>query len=323
MQHANTLTGKYLSQRARLKSSVREPAGWLHIEDASLHNLKQVSVSIPAGVLTVVTGVAGSGKSTLINQVLPNVYPEAIIINQDMIQASNRSNIATFTGIFDAIRKLFADENQVSPSLFSFNAKGACPVCNGSGTITMDLAFMDSLVTVCEACRGRRFHDDVLRYQLRGKNINDVLAMTTDEALDYFTEQGIVAALQRIQHVGLGYLTLGQPLSTLSGGERQRVKLAAELDKKGEIYVLDEPSTGLHLSDCERLMSIINRLVRLNSTVIVIEHNLDIISQADWIIDMGPGAGQDGGNILFSGKPDDLLKNPNSLTARYLRQFQA
>ncbi|WP_235613204.1 excinuclease ABC subunit UvrA [Paenibacillus sp. LC231] len=322
LRHANTLTGKYLSQRARLKSAVREPAGWLRIKDASLHNLKQVSVSIPAGVLTVVTGVAGSGKSTLINQVLPNVYPEAIIINQDMIQASNRSNIATFTGIFDAIRKLFADENRVSPSLFSFNAKGACPVCNGSGTITMDLAFMDSLVTVCEACQGRRFHDDVLRYQLRGRNISDVLAMTTDEALDYFTEQGIVVALQRIQHVGLGYLTLGQPLSTLSGGERQRVKLAAELDKQGEIYVLDEPSTGLHLSDCERLMSIINRLVAQNSTVIVIEHNLDIISQADWIIDMGPGAGHDGGNVLFSGKPADLLNNPHSLTARYLRLFQ-
>lgn len=323
LRHADTLTGKCLRQRARLKSEVREPTGWLHIRDATLHNLKQVSVSIPTGVLTAVTGVAGSGKSTLINQVLPGVYPEAVIINQDMIQASSRSNLATFTGIFDDIRKLFAGENRVSPSLFSFNAKGACPECNGSGTITMDLAFMDSLVSVCEACQGRRFHDDVLQYHLRGRSISDVLAMTADEALDFFTEPGILAALLRIQQVGLGYLTLGQPLSTLSGGERQRVKLAAELDHSSEIYVLDEPSTGLHLSDCERLMSIINRLVAQDSTFIVIEHNLDIISQADWIIDMGPGAGQDGGNILFSGKPAELLESPRSVTANYLRQFRA
>jgi excinuclease UvrABC ATPase subunit len=319
---SGTLTGKHLQQRARLKEQVREPSGWLTISNAALHNLRDVTVRIPTGVLTVVTGVAGSGKSTLINHVLPQCYPETVIVDQDAIHASNRSNIATYTGIFDPIRKLYAAANHVSASLFSFNAKGACPACSGAGTITTDLAFMDQLVTVCEACRGRRFRDDVLRYRLRGKDISEVLAMSVDEAMSFFPEKDIRPALQRLHDTGLGYMTLGQPLSTLSGGERQRVKLAAELDKHGEIYVLDEPSTGLHLSDCEKLVSVIERLVEQGSTVIVIEHNLDIIRQADWIIDLGPGAGMDGGQLLFSGKPRELLECKDSLTARYLEAYR-
>jgi len=319
---SGTLTGKHLRQRASLKEQVREPSGWLTISNAALHNLRDVTVRIPTGVLTVVTGVAGSGKSTLINHVLPQCYPETVIVDQDAIHASNRSNIATFTGIFDPIRKLYAAANHVSASLFSFNAKGACPACSGAGTITTDLAFMDQLVTVCEACGGRRFRDDVLQYRLRGRDVSEVLAMSVDEALAFFPEKDIRPALQRLHDTGLGYMTLGQPLSTLSGGERQRVKLAAELDKHGKIYVLDEPSTGLHLSDCEKLVSVIDRLVEQGSTVIVIEHNLDIIRQADWIIDLGPGAGSGGGRLLFSGKPRDLFMCKDSLTAKYLEAYR-
>lgn len=318
---SGTLTGKHLRQRTALKSGVREPAGWLEIKEASLHNLKRLSVRIPSGVLTVVTGVAGSGKSTLINQVLPDQYPEAVIIDQDPIHASSRSNIVTYTGVFDDVRKQFAKRNKVSASLFSFNAEGACPECSGAGIVTMDMAFMDSLVTVCEACEGRRFRPEVLDYKLRGNNISEVLSMTVDDALGFFSEPDIAPALQRLQDVGLGYLTLGQPLSTLSGGERQRVKLAAALDQRSALYILDEPSTGLHLSDCGRLISILNRLVDQESTVIVIEHNQQIISQADWIIDMGPGAGEDGGRVLFSGKPAELLNYKDSITAKYLREF--
>ncbi|MFT9846368.1 ATP-binding cassette domain-containing protein [Aneurinibacillus sp. REN35] len=323
LRKANTLTGIFLNRRPELKKTVRKPTGWLSIANASLHNLKNVTVSIPKGVITVVTGVAGSGKSTLINHMFPAQYSETIFIDQKPIHTSQRSNIATFTGIFDTIRALFAEQNGVSASLFSFNAKGACPVCKGLGSITTDLAFMDTISTVCEACQGRRFRKEVLQYSLRKKSISDILAMTIDEAMEFFTEKDIQPTLQRIKDVGLGYMTLGQPLHTLSGGERQRVKLAAELEKRGKIYILDEPSTGLHLSDCEQLMRMMERLIDQDSTVIVIEHNLDIISQADWIIDLGPGAGQAGGNVIFSGEPKDILQCEASITGKYIKEYIA
>lgn len=281
LKTSGTLTGKYLSHRPELKSEVRTPKGWLSIRNATLHNLKNVSVEIPKGVMTVVTGVAGSGKSTLINQVLPQFYPETVFIDQKGIQASKRSNIATFTGIFDTIRKLFAESNGVSASLFSFNSQGACPVCKGLGVTYTDLAFMDTIVTVCEECHGNRYTDDVLKYKLRGKSISDVLKMTVSEALDFFQEREILTVLKRLSDVGITYISLGQPLNTLSGGELQRIKLASELQNRGQIYVLDEPSTGLHMADIKQLIGVMDRLVERNSTLIVIEHNLDIICKAD------------------------------------------
>ncbi len=321
LRAADTLTGKSLSCCHQLKSNTRAPKGWLSIQNASLHNLKNISVNIPKGVMTVVTGVAGSGKSTLINRLLPQLYPETVFIDQKGIQATKRSNIATFTGIFDAIRKLFARKNKVSPSLFSFNSQGACPVCKGLGVVYTDLAFMDTLVTECEECHGNRYTEEVLTYQLRKKTIADVLKMTVTEALDFFQEKEIILVLQRLFDVGLTYISLGQPLSTLSGGELQRVKLASELENKEQIYVLDEPSTGLHMADIKQLTAVMNRLVEQNSTLIVIEHNLDIMCQADWIIDIGPYAGQNGGTIMFSGLPGDLIRSKDSLTGKYLKKY--
>ncbi|MBB6214486.1 excinuclease UvrABC ATPase subunit [Anaerosolibacter carboniphilus] len=318
---AETLTGKFLSYRPRLKESIREPKGWLSIKHASLHNLKDVSVDIPIGVMTVVTGVAGSGKSTLINHVFPQYYPETIFIDQGAIQASKRSNIATYTEIFDSIRKLFAKENRVEASLFSFNSQGACPECKGLGITYTDLAFMDPVESVCEVCQGHRFTKEVLQFKLRKKNISEVLEMTIDEAMKFFNEKEILATLGGLRDVGIGYITLGQPLNTLSGGELQRVKLAAELEKRENIYVLDEPTTGLHMSDISQLIRIMDRIVHQGSTLIVIEHNLDIMSHADWIIDLGPGAGQDGGKVIFEGQPKDLVKHNSSITGKYLKQY--
>lgn len=318
---SNTLTGRFLNVRYGLKQEPRKSDGWFSINNAALHNLKNVSVTIPRKVMTLVTGVAGSGKSTLINRVFPQVYPEAIFIDQGAIQASKRSTIATFTGLFDFVRNQFAKHNDVEASLFSFNSRGACPQCKGSGILTTDLAFMDAIETVCEACRGRRYKEEVLRYTVRGKTISDVLDMTIDEAADFFHEQELLPALARLREVGIGYITLGQPLTTLSGGELQRVKLAAELDNRRDVYVLDEPTTGLHRSDTGQLLRLMNRLVDQGSTLIVIEHNLDIISQADWIIDLGPGAGQDGGSVLFAGEPKDILQCGESITGQYLKQY--
>ncbi len=321
LKTAGTLTGKYLSYCPQIKPITRTPKGWLSIENACLHNLKNVSVEIPIGVMTLVTGVAGSGKSTLINEVLAQKYPEIVFIDQKGIQASKRSNIATFVGIFDSIRKCFAKANGVNASLFSFNSKGACPACKGLGVTYTDLAFMDTIVRQCEACHGDRYTDEVLSYQLRGKNIADVLKMTVTEALDFFEEKPIVKKLKQLSDVGITYVALGQPLNTLSGGELQRLKLAAELENTGQIYVLDEPSTGLHMADIKQLMQVMNRLVEQNATLIVIEHQLDIISQADWIIDIGPYAGQDGGEIMFTGLPKDLMHCPDSLTGNHLRTY--
>ena len=316
---ADTLTGTHMQQSVPIKGSFRSANGKLHIANAKVNNLQNVTVDIPTGVLTVVTGVAGSGKSSLINQVFLRQHPEAIVINQAAVGTSTRSNPATYTGIMDDIRKAFATANKVSPSLFSFNSKGACENCQGLGVIYTDLAFLQGVKTPCDSCDGKRFKDEVLGYKLNGKSITDVLAMTVQQALGYFDIKEIVRKLQAMSDVGIDYLALGQPLSTLSGGECQRIKLASELHKKGSIYVLDEPTTGLHMSDIEHLLAILNRLVDTGNTVIVIEHNLSVIKNADWIIDMGPEGGSKGGKVLFEGTPKQLLSATHSLTSVYLR----
>ncbi len=316
---ADTLTGKHMNQSLPIKSTFRTPKGKLPIANARANNLQNVSVAIPTGVLTVVTGVAGSGKSSLIHYSFLPQWPDAIVIDQSAVGVSSRSNPATYTGIMDDIRKAFATANKVSPSLFSFNSKGACETCQGLGVIYTNLAFMDEVKMPCETCGGKRFKDEVLAYTLDGKSISDVLGMPVHEALAFFTGKEIVRRLQALRDVGLDYLTLGQPLSTLSGGECQRIKLAGELHKKGSIYVMDEPTTGLHMSDISHLLAIMNRLVDTGNTVIVIEHNLDIIKNADWIIDMGPEGGNKGGAVMFEGTPQQLLHAANSLTSAYLR----
>ena len=316
---ADTLTGQYMHQSMPIKGTFRAPQGQLPIANARANNLQNVSVNIPTGVLTVVTGVAGSGKSSLIHYSFLPQFPDAIVIDQSAVGANSRSNPATYTGIMDDIRKVFAKENQVSPSLFSFNSKGACETCQGLGVIYTDLGFMEGIKTPCETCGGKRFKDEVLTYTLDGKSISDVLSMSVGEALGFFTANEIVRRLRALSDVGLDYLTLGQPLSTLSGGECQRIKLASELHKNGSIYVMDEPTTGLHMSDISHLLAIVNRLVDTGNTVIVIEHNLDIIRNADWIIDMGPEGGHKGGKVMFEGTPLQLLNAPQSLTSAYLR----
>lgn len=321
LAQSDTITGKYLCTQTLLKKNIRNPVEWLSLKDANLHNLKNINVNIPKGVMTVVTGVAGSGKSTLINHVLPKFYPETIFIDQKPIQTSKRSNIATFTGMFDIIRGLFSKVNNVKPALFSFNSQGACPNCKGLGVTYTDLAFMDTVVNTCEVCQGDRFIDEALSHKLRGKSISEVLNMTVDEALDFFYEKEILTILKRLADVGITYITLGQPLNTLSGGELQRVKLADELERNGNIYVLDEPTTGLHMSDTSQLLKILDRLVEQGSTVIVIEHNLDVISQADWVIDLGPFAGQNGGKVMFEGLPKDLINCNSSITGQYLKKY--
>ncbi len=318
---SNTLTGKALQYKPHIKLHTRKAKEWLSIKNANLHNLKNINVDIPKGVMTVVTGVAGSGKSTLINGLLPKIYPETIFIDQGTIHASIRSNIATYTGIFDFIRNLFAKENNVKSSLFSFNSEGACPECKGLGVTYTDLAFMDTVISTCEVCEGNRFTDKVLDFKFRGKNISKVLKMTVAEAIDFFKEDEIYLVLKKLADVGIDYITLGQPLNTLSGGELQRLKLAAQLDSKGNIYVLDEPTTGLHISDIKKLVAIMNRLVNQGSTLIVIEHNLDIMTQADWIIDLGPEAGENGGRIMFEGESKDIINNENSITGKYLKRY--
>ncbi|HRF49453.1 MAG TPA: excinuclease ABC subunit UvrA [Anaerolineales bacterium] len=315
---ADTLTGRHLKQHLPLKAVVREPGGYLPIRGATLHNLKDVSVDIPTGVMTVITGVAGSGKSTLINDIFLEQHPDAVVIDQSRVVANSRSAPVTYTGIMDEIRKAFAKANDVSASLFSFNSEGSCPSCNGLGVTYADLAFMEGFTSTCELCEGKRFKAEVLTYTLRGKTISDVLEMTAEEALDYFTEKKIRPVLKAMNDVGLGYLKLGQPLSTVSGGEGQRLKLATELHERGSVYVLDEPTTGLHLSDIGQLMSILNRLVDAGNTVILIEHHLDVIRQADWIIDLGPEGGSGGGEVLFAGPPAALKGCGRSITARFI-----
>lgn len=317
--NTDTLTGRYMTRKLAIKDEFRRAIGTLPIRNAKANNLKNVSVEIPKGVLTVITGVAGSGKSSLINEEFLNRYPEAIVIDQSAVGVSTRSNPATYTGIMDDVRKAFAKANNVSPSLFSFNSEGACENCQGLGVVYTDLGVLDGIKTPCEVCGGKRFKDEVLAYKLNGKAINEVLAMSVREALEYFKLKEVVKKLEAMRDVGLEYLSLGQPLSTLSGGECQRIKLATELHKKGSVYVMDEPTTGLHMSDISHLLDIMNRLVDTGNTVIVIEHNLDIIRNADWIIDMGPEGGSKGGIVLFEGTPQDLLHATNSYTSTYLK----
>jgi excinuclease ABC A subunit len=318
LKNADTLTGQFLKQHLPIKREVRQPIGQMTVTNANLHNLKNITVHIPVGVLTVVTGVAGSGKSTLINDVFLAQHPDALVIDQSRVTANSRSAPATYTGIMDDIRAAFAKANGVSPSLFSFNSEGSCPGCNGLGVVYTDLAFMEGFTSPCEICEGKRFKAEVLAYTLRGRTISDVLDMTAEEALAFFTEKKIKPVLGAMNDVGLGYLRLGQPLSTLSGGEGQRLKLAGELHKRGSIYVMDEPTTGLHLSDIGLLMKIIDRLVDARNTVILIEHHLDVIRQADWLIDLGPEGGSAGGEVLFEGPPHALNNCQRSITARFI-----
>jgi excinuclease UvrABC ATPase subunit len=323
LKRASTLTGRALAQHLPLKERVRRPAGHLTIRDATLHNLKHVTVDIPTGVLTVVTGVAGSGKSTLINEVFLAQHPDAVVIDQSRVTANSRSAPTTYTGIMDDIRQAFAKASGANASLFSFNSAGSCPNCNGLGVVYVDLAFMEGIASTCELCEGKRFKAEVLEYRLRGKSISDVLEMTAEEALAFFSEKKIRPVLQAMNDVGLSYLRLGQPLSTLSGGEGQRLKLATELHKRGSIYVMDEPTTGLHLSDIGLLMAIVDRLVDAGNTVILIEHHLDVIRQADWVIDMGPEGGSKGGQVIFTGTPAALCAAEGSLTGSHLARMVA
>lgn len=316
---AKSLTARFLHQELALKKDVRRPKSYFEIKNASINNLQDVSVAIPKGVFTVVVGVAGSGKSSLIHGALTAQYPDSIIIDQGAIHTSKRSTPASFVGIFDTIRGLMAAANHVDAALFSFNSKGACPECKGTGITSTDLAFMDPIVTVCEVCKGKRFTDKTLSYKLRGKNIHDILSMSVDEALTFFATPEINDMLVQMQAVGIGYLALGQPLDTLSGGERQRIKLALHLKKPGDLYILDEPTTGLHMSDVSRLIGVINSFVDGGSTVVVIEHNLEVMAQADWLIEVGPGAGHDGGRIIFEGTPLDMQQSRTSITGPYLK----
>ncbi len=315
---SDTLTGTYMKQSLPLKPTFRQPKEKLPIKKAKINNLRNINVDIPTGVLTVVTGVAGSGKSSLINQAFLRQHPGAIVIDQSPVGANTRSNPATYTGILDDVRKAFAKANDVSASLFSFNSEGACENCQGLGVVYFDAGVLDAVKIPCEVCSGKRFKDEVLNYHLNGKSITDVLEMTIAQALDFFDIDKVVSKLQALNDVGIGYLTLGQPLSTLSGGECQRIKLASELHKKGSIYVMDEPTTGLHRSDISQLLTIMNRLVDSGNSVIVIEHNLDVIRNADWIIDMGPEGGSKGGQVIFEGTPKDLLSVKDSYTSAYL-----
>ena len=317
---SGTATGRHLEVRSGLKAEPRRPRGAIPIRDARLHNLKDVSVDVPLGVLVAVTGVAGSGKSSLIHGCLPRRDPSVTVIDQSAIRGSRRSNPATYTGILDPIRAAFAKANGVKPALFSANSEGACPGCSGLGMVYTDLGFMAEIASVCEVCEGRRYSAEVLGHQLRGRNIVEVLAMSVEQAAAFFTERPVRQMLDRLADVGLGYLSLGQELNTLSGGERQRLKLAIEMASDTAVYVLDEPTSGLHLQDVDNLINLLDRLVDAGRTVIVIEHNLDVVARSDWVIDMGPGAGHDGGRVIFEGQPTALARADQSLTGQFLRR---
>lgn len=319
---ADTRTGNAMKCMVPMKSNPRKPFEFLPIKDAKLHNLKNISVDIPLHVLTVVTGVAGSGKSTLIRDVFAKQYEnQVVLVDQSPITATGRSTPVTYLGFFDEIRKLIATENGVEASLFSFNSKGACPVCAGRGIVVTELVFMDPVVTTCEACEGKRYNDIALSYKYHGKNIVEILELSAGEALVFFEDSPKIGKiLKAMIEVGLSYLSLGQPLSTLSGGERQRVKLAKNLYKKGNIYVLDEPTTGLHASDVENIMKLLDSLVKRGNTVIVIEHNLDVMKQADYLIDIGPDGGTAGGEVVFTGTPQEMVDRADTITSLYLRK---
>ena len=325
LRASKTLTGRHFDDRASLKTVVRKSTGKLPIRGATKHNLQKVSVDIPLGVLCVITGVAGSGKSSLVHGSLP--ADEGVVsVDQGAIRGSRRSNPATYTGLLEPIRKAFAKANDVKPALFSANSEGACPTCNGAGVIYTDLATMAGVSTPCEDCEGKRFQAAVLKYKFGGRDISEVLAMSVTEAEKFFGAgkahtPAAHAILERLADVGLGYISLGQPLTTLSGGERQRLKLATHMAEKGGVYILDEPTTGLHLADVEQLLGLLDRLVDAGKSVIVIEHHQAVMAHADWIIDLGPGAGHDGGRIVFEGTPADLIKARSTLTGKHLAAY--
>ncbi|MGY6018835.1 ATP-binding cassette domain-containing protein [Streptomyces spinosirectus] len=325
LRGSDTVTGRHLDDRASLKDEVRAFSEVLEIRGASENNLRDVDVDVPLGVLTVITGVAGSGKSSLVHGSIPEDLG-VVSVDQSPIRGSRRSNPATYTGLLEPIRKAFAKANGVKPALFSANSEGACPTCNGAGVIYTDLAMMAGVASTCEDCEGKRFDAAVLEYHLGGRDISEVLAMPVSEALEFFAEgeartPAAHKVLERLADVGLGYLTLGQPLTTLSGGERQRLKLATHMAEKGGVYVLDEPTTGLHLADVQQLLGLLDRLVDSGKSVIVIEHHQAVMAHADWIIDLGPGAGHDGGRVVFEGSPADLVAARTTLTARHLAEY--
>jgi excinuclease UvrABC ATPase subunit len=325
LRAGSTVTGRHLDDRAAVKESVRKPTGALEIRGATEHNLQDVDVDIPLGVLCVVTGVAGSGKSSLVHGSIP-AGEGVVSVDQTAIRGSRRSNPATYTGLLDPIRKAFAKVNGVKPALFSANSEGACPTCNGAGVIYTDLAMMAGVATTCEECEGKRFQASVLEYRLGGRDISEVLAMPVTEAEEFFGtgEAATPAAhriLTRLADVGLGYLSLGQPLTTLSGGERQRLKLATHMADKGGVYILDEPTNGLHLADVEQLLGLLDRLVDSGKSVVVVEHHPAVMAHADWIIDLGPGPGHDGGRIVFEGTPADLVAARSTLTGEHLAEY--
>ncbi|HET7636850.1 MAG TPA: excinuclease ABC subunit UvrA [Candidatus Limnocylindria bacterium] len=325
LRRSDTITGRHLDDRASLKESVRSATGAMEIRGASTHNLKAVDVDIPLGVLCVLTGVAGSGKSSLIQGSVAD-REGVVVIDQGAIRGSRRSNPATYTGLLEPIRKAFAKANGVKPALFSSNSEGACPSCNGAGVIYTELGVMATVESTCEACEGRRFQASVLEYTFGGRNIAEVLAMPVEEAMRFFADgeartPAAHAILERLADVGLGYITLGQPLTALSGGERQRLKLAAQMGEKGDVYVLDEPTSGLHLADVAQLLGLLDRLVDAGRSVIVIEHHQAVMAHADWIIDLGPGAGHDGGRVVFEGPPADLVAARSTLTGQHLAAY--
>ncbi|MEU5837889.1 excinuclease ABC subunit UvrA [Streptomyces diacarni] len=320
LRASDTLTGRHLGHRAGLRESVRTPKGTVQIRGADLHNLKGVDVDIPLGVLTVVTGVAGSGKSSLVHGYLAG-REGVLVADQSAIRGSRRSNPATYTGLLGPVRTAFAKANGVKAALFSANSAGACPRCNGIGLVYTDLAMMAGVASVCEECEGKRYTPEVLGYTLRGKNISDVLAMSVAEAREFFPTGQASTVLRRLADVGLGYLRLGQPLNTLSGGERQRLKLAIHMAEKAATYVLDEPTTGLHMADVDQLLALLDQLVEDGNSVVVIEHHQAVMAHADWIIDLGPGGGHDGGEVVYSGPPAQLIAEADTLTARHLREY--
>lgn len=315
---SRTLTGNALNKALTIKENVREHKGYLEVVNGNRNNLKNVSVTIPKGILTLVTGVAGSGKSTLIKYEFLKQNKDAVLIDQSPVSANSRSSLATYSGIMDNIRKAFSKVNKVNVSLFSSNSEGACENCNGTGVIETNLAFMENIKSTCDVCEGKKFKKEVLDYRFQGKNVIEVLEMSVTEAIEFFDIKSIKTKLQSIEDMGIGYLTLGQTLDTLSGGECQRLKLASELHNKSSIYILDEPTTGLHMSDIEKFVNIIEGIVDSGNTVIIIEHNIDVIKRADWIIDMGPEGGTRGGEIIFEGTPKELCNCKESLTAKYI-----
>jgi excinuclease UvrABC ATPase subunit len=325
LRASDTITGRHLDDRAALKDEVRRPTGTLEIRGAATHNLQDVDVDIPLGVLVVITGVAGSGKSSLVHGSIPR-DADVVSVDQGAIRGSRRSNPATYTKLLDPIRTAFAKANGVKPALFSPNSDGACPTCNGAGVIYTDLAMMAGVAVTCEECEGKRFDASVLDYHLGGRDISEVLAMSVAEAREFFgggeaRTPAAHAILGRLADVGLGYLTIGQPLTTLSGGERQRLKLATHMAADGGTYILDEPTAGLHLADVEQLLGLLDRLVEGGKSVIVVEHHQAVMAHADWIIDLGPGAGHDGGRIVFTGTPADLVASRATLTGEHLAAY--